>query len=209
MRALLQVTQNLQSDQTLQVLHDFVAERQGGNGNFSFIVPGPPGLRQELGEDKLSSTLEELGLAPSACLTVQATSKKGLVTAAPEGAQFASVSARSLARLHLHLRARLLCLFTPGGREFCPPSALCLSAHTCIDTCIHADIEVHSLALAAGKALSITHAVYWPYCCMFCSCWLSASTVPFSHPAAFCPAGGTPSADCGPCCSGAMGGEGA
>jgi hypothetical protein len=104
MRALPQVTQSLQSDQTLQVLHDFVAERQGGDGNFSFIVPGPPGLRQELGEEKLSSTLEELGLAPSASLTVQATSKKDLVTAAPEGAQFVSVRARR--RRHQHLCAR-------------------------------------------------------------------------------------------------------
>jgi hypothetical protein len=44
---------------------------QGGDANFSFIVPGPPGLRQELGENKLTATLEELGLAPSASLTVQ------------------------------------------------------------------------------------------------------------------------------------------
>jgi len=29
------------------------------------------GLRQELGEEKLGSSLEELGLAPSASLTVQ------------------------------------------------------------------------------------------------------------------------------------------
>jgi hypothetical protein len=88
-----QVIQTLQSNQALQVLHDFVKERQGGDGSFSFIVPGPPGLRSELGEDKLGLTLEELGLAPSASLTVQATSKKDLVTVAPEGALFVSAQA--------------------------------------------------------------------------------------------------------------------
>jgi len=38
-----QVAQTLQSDAALQVLHDLVAERQGGDTSFTFIVPGPPG----------------------------------------------------------------------------------------------------------------------------------------------------------------------
>jgi hypothetical protein len=41
---MLQVTHALQSDQALQVLHDFVTERQGGDSSFCFIVPGPPGV---------------------------------------------------------------------------------------------------------------------------------------------------------------------
>jgi len=88
--------QTLQSDTALQVLHDFVAERQGGDTSFTFIVPGPPGLRQELGEEKMAMSLEELGLAPAASLTVQATSKKDLVTVAPEGSQFVSAHARGM-----------------------------------------------------------------------------------------------------------------
>eukprot|EP00277_Geminigera_cryophila_P032949 CAMPEP_0173128094 /NCGR_PEP_ID=MMETSP1102-20130122/58267_1 /TAXON_ID=49646 /ORGANISM="Geminigera sp., Strain Caron Lab Isolate" /LENGTH=507 /DNA_ID=CAMNT_0014038007 /DNA_START=68 /DNA_END=1591 /DNA_ORIENTATION=+ len=91
-----QVTHALQSDQALQVLHDFVTERQGGDSSFSFIVPGPPGLRQELGEEKLGSSLEELGLAPSASLTVQATSKKDMVTVAPEGSEFISTQTQRM-----------------------------------------------------------------------------------------------------------------
>ena len=87
----MQVTHSLPSDAKLQAVHNFVVEQQGGDASFSFIVPGPPGLRQELGEDKLGATLEELGLAPAASLTVQATSKKDLVTVAPEGSQFVSV----------------------------------------------------------------------------------------------------------------------
>jgi len=82
-----QVIQTLPSDATLQTLHDFVVERQGDVG-FTFIVPGPPGLRQELGEDKLGMTLADLGLSPSAALTVQALSKKDVVTVAPQGSQF-------------------------------------------------------------------------------------------------------------------------
>jgi hypothetical protein len=65
-----QLMQTLPSDAMLQTLHDSVIERQGGDG-FTFIVPGPPGLRQELGEDKLGMTLADLGLAPSAALTVR------------------------------------------------------------------------------------------------------------------------------------------
>ena len=53
-----QVTQTLASDATLRSLHSFVTERQGGDDSFSFIVPGPPGLRQEFGEDKLGETLQ-------------------------------------------------------------------------------------------------------------------------------------------------------